>query len=51
VLLVGAGLLLRSFGALLEVDLGFEPQQAMAWRVDAPRSFARQAEAPSISTG
>ena len=38
-LLVGAGLLLRSFSALLQVDLGFQPQHAMAWRVDSPRSF------------
>lgn len=51
VLLVGAGLLFRSFGALLEVDLGFEPQQAMAWRVDAPRSFASQAEAAQYLEG
>lgn len=34
-LLVGAGLLLRSFLTLLEVDLGFRPEHAIAWRVDA----------------
>jgi putative ABC transport system permease protein len=45
VLLVGAGLLFRSFEALLRVSLGFEPQQAMAWRVDRGRSFATNAEA------
>ncbi|MEO7271128.1 MAG: ABC transporter permease [Vicinamibacterales bacterium] len=39
ILLVGAGLLFRSFDALLQVDLGFRPQQAMAWRVDPPRAF------------
>ena len=44
ILLVGAGLLFRSFDALLQVDLGFQPQQAMAWRVDAPRSFKSLAE-------
>ncbi len=33
-LLVGAGLLLRSFLTLLDVDLGFRPEQAVAWRVD-----------------
>jgi predicted permease len=44
VLLVGAGLLFRSFSALLQVELGFEPRQAMAWRVDAPRSFENRAE-------
>jgi predicted permease len=33
-LLVGAGLLLRSFLTLLDVDMGFRPEQAVAWRVD-----------------
>jgi putative ABC transport system permease protein len=45
ILLVGAGLLIRSFGALLQVDLGFQPAQAMAWRVDAPRRFENLAAA------
>lgn len=45
ILLVGAGLLFRSFDALLQVQLGFEPQHALAWRVDPPRSFANNAEA------
>lgn len=44
-LLVGAGLLFRSFHALLRVNLGFQPQHAMAWRVDAPRAFANAVEA------
>jgi putative ABC transport system permease protein len=44
VLLVGAGLLIRSFNALLQVNLGFQPQHAMAWRVDTPRSFKSGAE-------
>ena len=39
VLLVGAGLLIQSFGKLLDVNLGFQPKQAAAWRVDPPRSF------------
>jgi putative ABC transport system permease protein len=43
-LLVGAGLLFRSFTALLRVDLGFQPQHAMAWRVDSPRDFKNAAE-------
>ena len=51
VLLVGAGLLFRSFGALLQVDLGFQPQQAMAWRVDAPRGFKSLAEANQYLDG
>jgi putative ABC transport system permease protein len=38
-LLVGAGLLVRSFDELLQVNLGFQPQHAMAWRIDPPRSF------------
>ncbi len=34
VLLVGAGLLLRSFLVLMEVDLGFRPESAVAWRIE-----------------
>jgi hypothetical protein len=34
VLLVGAGLLIRSFARLLEVDLGFHPERAASIRVD-----------------
>ncbi|MBL9218157.1 MAG: ABC transporter permease [Opitutaceae bacterium] len=44
-LLVGASLLFRSFHAVLQVNLGFQPQHAMAWRVDSPRAFAGPAEA------
>jgi len=44
VLLVGAGLLIRSFGNLLAVDLGFQPARALAWRVDPTRSFQSLAE-------
>jgi predicted permease len=36
VLLVGAGLLLRSFLRVLDVDLGFQPSQAAAVSVDYP---------------
>ena len=45
VLLVGAGLLIQSFGKLLDVNLGFQPKQAVSWRVDATRSFNSLAEA------
>ncbi|HWA86788.1 MAG TPA: ABC transporter permease [Opitutus sp.] len=43
-LLVGAGLLFRSFNAVLQVNLGFQPQHAISWRVDPPRAFASVAE-------
>src|SRR5579859_2268534 len=36
VLLVGAGLLLRSFLRVLDVDLGFEPSHAAAMQIDLP---------------
>jgi predicted permease len=45
VLLVGGGLLLRSFQSVLEVDLGFEPLGVMAWRVDTNRPFEDRAAA------
>lgn len=45
VLLVGGGLMLRSFTKVLEVDLGYEPAGAMAWRVDTNRSFDDPASA------
>jgi predicted permease len=51
VLLVGAGLLFRSFSALLQVHLGFQPQHAMAWRVDTPRGFKGGAEVESYFGG
>lgn len=38
-LLVGAGLLIRSFNAVLQVNLGFQPDHAVAWRVDPTRPF------------
>jgi len=50
-LLVGAGLLFRSFSALLQVNLGFQPRHAMVWRVDAPRSFNNRAEAVQYFDG
>jgi len=39
VLLVGGGLLLRSFANVLDVQLGFESEGVVAWRVDTNRRF------------
>jgi putative ABC transport system permease protein len=44
VLLVGAGLLMRSFQRLLEVDLGFRPEQAAAWRIETGERFQNNAQ-------
>jgi len=51
VLLVGAGLLFRSFSALLQVELGFEPRSAMSWRLDSPRQFSGLQEAKQYFEG
>ena len=42
VLLVGAGLLIRSFLRVLDVNLGFQPERAMAVRVDPDQRIARK---------
>lgn len=44
VLLIGAGLLLRSFALLLETEPGFRPQQAMAFDVSLPEAKYPDAE-------
>ena len=44
VLLVGAGLLVRSFLRVLDVDLGFHPERAAAVRVDPDSSYSTQAQ-------
>ena len=42
VLLVGAGLLVRSLWRVLEVDPGFRPENAAAWRVDPDQRYKTQ---------
>jgi predicted permease len=44
VLLVGAGLLIRSFLRVLDVNLGFRPEHAAAVRVDPDASYSTQAQ-------
>lgn len=44
VLLVGAGLLIRSFVRVLEVNLGFRPERAMALRIDPSSQYSSQAK-------
>ena len=41
-LLAGAGLLLRSFTRVLDVDLGFQPESAVAIRIDPDARYATQ---------
>jgi predicted permease len=43
-LLVGAGLLTRSFVRVLDQDLGFRPERAVAVRIDPSRRFASAGE-------
>jgi len=42
VLLVGAGLLIRSFLRVLDVDMGFHPERAAAVRIDPSSSYKTQ---------
>ncbi len=41
VLVVAAGLLLRSFVTLLDVDLGFRPDRVVAWRIEMGGRYER----------
>jgi len=44
VLLVGAGLLVRSFLRVLDVNLGFQPEHAATVRIDPDASYSTQAQ-------
>jgi predicted permease len=44
VLLVGAGLLIRSFLRALDVNLGFRPESAASLRIDPSRQYSTQAQ-------
>jgi predicted permease len=44
VLLVGAGLLMRSFLRVLDVDLGFQPESAATVRIDPNSRYSSQAQ-------
>jgi predicted permease len=44
VLLVGAGLLIRSFFRVLEIDLGFRPEQAASWRIESGGRYSDGAQ-------
>src|SRR4029077_5993714 len=39
VLLIGAGLLMRSFFILTHADLGFDPQNVLYFRLDLPNAY------------
>ncbi len=51
VLLVVGGLLVRSFRAVLELDLGFDPAGAVAWQLNPARSFETDAEKGAFFEG
>jgi putative ABC transport system permease protein len=44
ILLVGAGLLIHSFLRVLDVDLGFRPERAAAWRIDSGAKYSSAAQ-------
>ncbi|HEU4391453.1 MAG TPA: ABC transporter permease [Blastocatellia bacterium] len=48
VLLIGAGLLVRSFLHLLEVDPGFRPENAVSWRIEPGQKYRTPAQMNSL---
>jgi hypothetical protein len=48
VLLTRAGLLIRSFLRVLDVDLGFQPGHAASWRIDAAGKYKTDAQLDSL---
>ena len=49
VLLVGGGLLIRSFVGLVQVDLGFDPTSVMAFGVDEPKVTTAPASGEGVT--
>jgi predicted permease len=43
-LLIGAGLLIRSFGQILDVDLGFDPENRASFQVNAGARYPERAD-------
>jgi predicted permease len=50
VLLVFSGLLVRSFRTLLDVDMGFDPSNVVAWQLNPSRGFETFAERSAFFT-
>jgi predicted permease len=51
VLLVLGGLLLRSFSQVMDVELGFQPENVTAWRVDINQEFETRDEVVNFYNG
>jgi len=51
VLLVGTGLLVRSFLRVLDVNLGFRPERAAALRIEPGRQYSNQEKRNAFLTG
>ena len=48
VLLVGAGLLVRSFLHVLDVELGFRPESTAVWRIESGQNYSTAAQRVSF---